>query len=92
MVLHDESREEEVPYLVNSQNERIHLRDLNGRQLKWQNDNRPDAISFYIRYLFTRVFCRKVQAIGWENNMNKTPSGKAWAEIGPLRRRMLSAI
>jgi hypothetical protein len=67
--------------------------DLDGKELRFRNERRPQRRFLYFHYCIAMIKMFSRQIKGWENAREKTRTGKMWATPGPyLRTSMLKKL
>ena len=56
--------------------------ELDGRQLKFKNDNRPKLRYLYFTFLMSMFRRRRFECTGWKSDLIRFAGGKVWASPG----------
>ena len=72
---------------------KVHLKDLDGKELVFKNDNRPASRFLYYHFVVTLLRNKRDRQQGWERYLVELPTGRPFATIGRnLRESMLLAL
>lgn len=68
---------------------RVSLKDLNGKEVSFKNDNRPASRFLYYHFVVTLLRNKRDRQPGWEKFSAKLPTGKPFATMGRYMRESI---
>ena len=74
---------------INTDMGRTSLKDLDGKEVFFKNDNRPASRFLYYHFVVTLLRNKRDRQPGWENFSTELPTGKPFATMGPYMRESM---
>ncbi len=68
---------------------RTSLKDLDGKEVSFKNDNRPASRFLYYHFVVTLLRNKRDRQPGWENFSTELPTSKPFATMGPYMRESM---
>ena len=78
---------------INTDVGRMYLKDLDGKEVSFKNDNRPASRFLYYHFVITLLRNKRDRQPGWDKFSPELPTGKPFATMGRyMRESMLLAL
>lgn len=68
---------------------RVSLKDLNGKEVSFKNENRPASRFLYYHFVVTLLRNKRDRQPGWEKSSAELPTGKPFATMGRYMRETM---
>ena len=78
---------------INTDLGKVTLRDVDGKEVLFKNNNRPAARFLYCHFVMTLIWNKSYRQPGWETYWVELTAGRPFATMGPfMRESMLVAL